>query len=112
MSTKFVPLPEVSLSPALYPTRNATVSGTEPRVLQTESELAKAPHMNSAQLDIFRKDIQGNPVWLDCVKDLETARCRLNELASAIPGEYFVFDQRTHQIVASLVRPTFCKEEA
>lgn len=71
--------------------------------------------MNSAQLDIFRKDGQGNPVWLDCVRDLETARSRLNELASAIPGEYFVFDQRTHQIVASLVRPTsvhFCKEEA
>ncbi len=71
--------------------------------------------MNSAQLDIFRKDVRGNPVWLDCVKDLETARCRLNELASVIPGEYFVFDQRTHQIVASLVRPTsvqFCKEES
>ena len=60
--------------------------------------------MNSAQLDIFRKDVRGNPVWLDCVKDLETARFRLNELASAIPGEYFVFDQRTHQIVASLVQ--------
>jgi hypothetical protein len=71
--------------------------------------------MNSAQLDIFRKDSRGNPVWLDCVTDLEAARSRLNELASVAPGEYFVFDQRTHQIVASLVRPTsfqFCKEEA
>jgi hypothetical protein len=70
--------------------------------------------MNSAQLDIFEKDLRGNPVWLDCVKDLETARRRLNELA-AIPGDYFVFDQRTHQIVASLVRPAsvqFCKEES
>jgi hypothetical protein len=57
-----------------------------------------------APLDIFTKDTEGNPVWLDCVKDLETARFRLNELASAIPGEYFVFDQRTHQIVASLVQ--------
>jgi hypothetical protein len=71
--------------------------------------------MNSAQLDIFRKDVRGNPVWLDCVKDLETARFRLNELASVIPGEYFVFDQRTRQIVVSLVRPTsdrFCEEES
>jgi hypothetical protein len=70
--------------------------------------------MNS-HLSIFRKDVRGNPVWLDCVKDLETARFRLNELASVIPGEYFVFDQRTHQIVASLVRPTsgqFCEEES
>jgi hypothetical protein len=62
--------------------------------------------MNSAQLDIFKRDVRGDPVWLDCVKDLESARRRLNELASVIPGEYFVFDQRTHQIVASLVRPT------
>jgi hypothetical protein len=62
--------------------------------------------MNSAQLDIFRKDVRGNPVWLGCVKDFETARFRLNELALVIPGEYFVFDQRTHQIIASLVLPT------
>ena len=62
--------------------------------------------MNSAQLDIFRKDARGNPVWLDCVTDLETAGFRLNQLALVIPGEYFVFDQRTRQIVASLVRPT------
>ena len=57
-----------------------------------------------APLDIFTKDTQGNPVWLDCVTDLQTARFRLNQLASATPGEYFVFDQRTQQIAASLVR--------
>lgn len=71
--------------------------------------------MNSAQLDIFRKGVQGNPVWLDCLKDLETARFRMDRLALVSPGEYFVFDQRTHQIVASLVRPTadqFCGEES
>jgi hypothetical protein len=71
--------------------------------------------MNSAQLDIFRKDVQGNPVWLDCVKDLETARFRMDRLALVSPGEYFVFDQRTHQIVASLFRPTadqFCEGES
>jgi hypothetical protein len=28
---------------------------------------------------------------------------RLNQLASSTPGEYFVFDQRTQQIAASLV---------
>jgi hypothetical protein len=61
--------------------------------------------MNSAQLDIFRKDFRGNPVWLDCVRDLESARFRMNQLALVVPGEYFAFDQRTRQIVASLVRP-------
>jgi hypothetical protein len=33
--------------------------------------------------------------------DLETARCRLSQLASLMPGEYFVFDSRTHQVVAA-----------
>jgi hypothetical protein len=61
--------------------------------------------MNSAQLDIFRKDVRGNIVWLESATDLETARSRLSQLASVIPGEYFVFDQRTQQIVAILVRP-------
>ena len=57
-----------------------------------------------APLDIFTKDTEGNPVWLDCVTELQTARSRLNQLASSTPGEYFVFDQRTQQIAASLVQ--------
>jgi hypothetical protein len=70
--------------------------------------------MNS-HLSIFRNDVRGNPVWLDCATDLETARFKLDQLASVIPGEYFVFDQRTHRVVASLVRPTsrlFSEEES
>jgi len=70
--------------------------------------------MNSAQLDIFRKDLRGN-IWLDCARDLETARYRMGQLALISPGEYFVFDQRTRQIVASLVRTNsnrFRKEDS
>jgi hypothetical protein len=43
-------------------------------------------------------------VWIDAVDDLETARFRLSQLATVIPGEYFAFDQRTHQIVARLAQ--------
>jgi len=60
--------------------------------------------MSTPTLDIFRKDIRGNPVWIDSVEDLETARQRLSQLASALPGDYFVFDQRTNRIVASVIR--------
>jgi hypothetical protein len=60
--------------------------------------------MPTPSLDIFRKDIRGNPVWIDLVGDLETARRRLSQLASALPGDYFVFDQRTNRIVASVIR--------
>jgi hypothetical protein len=48
-------------------------------------------------VDIFKKDQNGNPVWVDAVSDLEAARRRLNQLASTLPGEYFAFDQRTHR---------------
>lgn len=57
--------------------------------------------MSSPALDIFKKDVRGNPVWVDAVEDLDDARSRLNQLALTLPGEYFVFDQRTRQIVAS-----------
>jgi hypothetical protein len=55
-----------------------------------------------SSFDIFRKDRRGNHVWLAVVGDLETARFRLSQLASLRPGEYFVFDSRTHQIVAAM----------
>jgi hypothetical protein len=58
--------------------------------------------MTSRSLDIFKKDLQGNPVWVDAVGDLEDAQRRVNQLASVFPGEYFVFDQGTRQIVVRL----------
>jgi hypothetical protein len=61
--------------------------------------------MPSPSFDVFKKNMRGNPIWLDAVSDLETAQLRLNQLASIIPGQYFAFDQRTHRIVASLVQP-------
>ena len=60
--------------------------------------------MRTPSLDYFRKDVGGNPVWIDSAEDLETARLRLSKLASALPGDYFVFDQRTNRIVARLIR--------
>ena len=52
--------------------------------------------------DILKRDRRGMPILLGIVGDLETARLRLRQLASVTPGEYFVFDTRTHQIVAAL----------
>jgi hypothetical protein len=60
--------------------------------------------MSSPYLDIFKKDALGNPVWIDAVGDAESARILLSRLASATPGEYFAFDQRRREIVATLVR--------
>ena len=57
--------------------------------------------MSSPTLDIFKEE-GGNPVWVAAVGDLENARRRVSQLASVIPGEYFVFDQRTRQTVVRL----------
>jgi hypothetical protein len=53
--------------------------------------------------NLFTEDARGNPVWLDAVADFEAAHQRLLKLASANPGDYFIFDFRTQQVVASLV---------
>jgi hypothetical protein len=58
--------------------------------------------MSSSSLDIFKEVLGGNPVWVDAVGDLENARRRVNQLASVVPGEYFIFDQRTRQILVRL----------
>jgi hypothetical protein len=60
--------------------------------------------MSSLSLDIFKKDVHGNPIRLDADEDLDAARLSLRQSASVIPGEYFAFDQNIHQIVVSVVR--------
>jgi hypothetical protein len=39
-----------------------------------------------ASFDLFRKDADGNAVWLDCKPDLVTARDRLTQLAIGLPA--------------------------
>jgi hypothetical protein len=53
--------------------------------------------------NLFAQDAYGNPVWLDAVADFEVACTRLTQLASVNPGEYFIFNLRTRQVVTSLV---------
>ena len=45
----------------------------------------------------------GIPCGFEAVADLETARSRLSQLASANPGEYFVFDLAAKRVLVSLV---------
>jgi len=59
--------------------------------------------MGLPRFNLLTTDFRGNHVWLEAVQDLGTARFRLNQLASANPGEYFVFDLSAKQVVVSLV---------
>jgi hypothetical protein len=58
--------------------------------------------MESTPYDILKRHEDGSFIWLEAARDLPTAQARLRDLSSSIPGEYFVFDQRTQQIVAKL----------
>jgi hypothetical protein len=58
-------------------------------------------HMPSQSYDIFRRDAGGDPVWVEAVADLETAKGRIIELSAAAPGQYVVFSQRSGRMVSS-----------
>lgn len=50
--------------------------------------------------DIFRRD-PGGEVWVEAVRDLETAKGRMIELAANRPGQYVVFSHRSGRMVSS-----------
>jgi hypothetical protein len=59
----------------------------------------RAPH-----LDILRRQNDGGFVWIEAARDVNAAEERISKLADKEPGEYFVFDQRTQQIVAKVAK--------
>jgi hypothetical protein len=59
----------------------------------------RAPH-----LDILRRQSDGSFVWIEAVSDMQVAEERISHLASGAPGEYFVFDQKSQQIVARIAK--------
>jgi hypothetical protein len=56
--------------------------------------------MLSQSYDIFKRD-PGGEVWVEAVRDLETAKSRLIELAAEAPGQYVIFSQRSGRMVSS-----------
>lgn len=59
--------------------------------------------MMTSGFDLFRKDVHGDPIWIDSATDLDIAHSRLADLAAISPGEYFIFDQASGRIVLNLV---------
>ena len=60
-------------------------------------------HMCLPRFNLFTADFRGIPCGFEAVADLETARSRLGQLASANPGEYFVFDLTAKHVLVGLV---------
>jgi hypothetical protein len=59
----------------------------------------RAPH-----LDILKRLTDGSFIWIEAASEMDIAEQRISQLASREPGEYFVFDQRTQQIVAKIAK--------
>jgi hypothetical protein len=58
--------------------------------------------MSSASYDILRRHSDGSLIWVEAAAELSHAKDRLQQLHAAKPGEYFVFDQKSQQIVAKV----------
>ena len=54
--------------------------------------------MNSP-FNILKKKPEGSFHWFEAVNDLDSANIRIKELIALSPGEYVVFDQRTHSVI-------------
>ena len=49
--------------------------------------------------DIFSTLPDGGPLWLEAVEGLDEAKKRLNILAEARPGSYFIYSEKTGGVV-------------
>ena len=58
--------------------------------------------MPTAPFDILRRHEDGSFIWLETAHEIEIAKARLQELCAQTAGNYFVFDQKSQQIVAKL----------
>jgi hypothetical protein len=58
--------------------------------------------MDGPVFDIFRGPSDQNAVWVEAVVGLSQARKRMEEIAAAKPGEYFIFGSSSHSILARI----------
>jgi len=65
------------------------------------AKVEKGVFMRSS-LDLFRRNKDGNYIWLEAGGDLKAAKLRLQELSASAPGEYLLFDRSTAQIIERL----------
>ena len=61
--------------------------------------------MPAIQFDILRRHHDGSLLWLEAAADLKVAKCRLQQLDAVSPGDYFVYDQGSQQIVTRSAEP-------
>ena len=56
--------------------------------------------MGPTRYDILKKEGQTDFVWIDAVRDLQTAKAQVQELSVRSPGQYSIFEERSQKVVA------------
>jgi hypothetical protein len=56
--------------------------------------------MKEPTFDIFKGTSDKDAIWVEAVQGLAKACQRMEEIAENFPGEYFVFSQQSHSILA------------
>ena len=51
------------------------------------------------KFDIFLRLPDGKPLWVEAVEELEKAKLHVQRMIEVSPGEYFIFNSRTGQIL-------------
>ena len=52
--------------------------------------------------DVFKGTPQNKPLWLGTVNRLERAIDQMNRMFARLPGDYFVSNSATHEVLASV----------
>jgi hypothetical protein len=55
----------------------------------------------TARFDIFNGTMD-SAMWIEVADSLEAAKERMTSIARKSPARYFVFDQRTHEVMYSM----------
>jgi hypothetical protein len=58
--------------------------------------------LKTESFDIFSGAVDENPVWLETVETLSGARQRMEEIATEMPGKYFLFSPLNQSILAQV----------
>jgi hypothetical protein len=47
----------------------------------------------SCKFDVFKRDLNGHPIWMGAVEGLKEAKEWMNRFAEDSPGQYFIYSE-------------------
>lgn len=69
------------------------------RFLRVRKRAQRGEATMEMKFDIFLRLPDGKPLWVEAVEGYEKAKVHVQELIQLSPGEYFIFNSRTGQIL-------------